>query len=104
MRIPVWLTWGVAVLVIVFGAYRIRMAFRNDEADQRARERGGLYGMGRRTHALVGIIYLLLGGALIATSYGWNPFGGLFGPSTEEPSKDTAPTKAPLPQDGPKTK
>ena len=55
--------------------------------------------MGRRTHLLVGTIYILLGAALIATTFGWNPFGNFFGPSTAEPTKDTAPTKAPLPKD-----
>ena len=56
MRVPVWLTLGVAVLVCVFGAYRIRIAFRSDEEDRRARERKGLYAMGRRTHFLIGVI------------------------------------------------
>ena len=99
MRVPVWLTLGVALLVCVFGAYRIRLAFRSDEEDQRARARKGLYAMGRRTHFLIGVIYLLLGGALVATSFGWNPFGGLFGPSTEAPTKDKAPTKGGVPID-----
>jgi hypothetical protein len=93
MRVPVWLTLGVAVLVCVFGAYRIRMAFRSDEEDQRARERKGLYGMGRRTHFLIGVIYLLLGAGLIATTFGWNPLGGLIGPRTEPPTRDAAPSK-----------
>jgi hypothetical protein len=78
MRVPVWLTLGVAVLVCVFGAYRMRLAFRSDEEDERARSRKGLYAMGRRTHLLVGIVYLLLGAALIATSFGWSPVGSLF--------------------------
>jgi hypothetical protein len=90
---------GVAAVVIIFGLYRVRLAFRSNAEDERAKERGGLYGMGRRTHLLIGIIYLLLGTALVATSFGWNPFGGLFGPKTEEPTKDTAPTKAPLATD-----
>ena len=97
MRVPVWLTLGVAILVLVFGAYRIRLAFRSDEEDQRARAKKGLYAMGRRTHFLIGLIYVLLGGALIATSFGWNPFGNFFGPSTEAPTKDTAPTKTKVP-------
>ena len=63
MRVPVWLTLGIAGLVIIFGAYRIRLAFRSDEEDARAKARKGLYAMGRRTHALIGILYLLLGGA-----------------------------------------
>jgi hypothetical protein len=99
MRVPVWLTLGVAALVIVFGCYRIRIAFRSDEADKAARARKGLYAMGRRTHALIGIVYLLLGGALVATSFGWNPFGNLLGPSVETPTKDTAPTRTTIPID-----
>jgi hypothetical protein len=97
MRVPVWLTLGIASLVCVFGLYRIRLAFRANGEDQRARAKKGLYAMGRRTHLLIGLVYLLLGGALVATSLGWNPFGSMFGPSTEKPSKDTAPTKAGIP-------
>ena len=99
MRIPVWLTLGVAILVIVFGVHRIRLSFRSDELEKRARQRKGLYAMGRRTHLLIGTVYLLLGGALVATSFGWNPFGDLFGPKTETPTKDTAPTKPGVPID-----
>ncbi len=99
MRVPVWLTLGVAALVCIFGAYRIRLAFRSDEEDQRARTRKGLYAMGRRTHFLIGVVYLLLGAALIATSFGWNPWGGMFGPSTAAPTKDATPTKGGVPID-----
>jgi len=94
MRVPVWLTLGVALLVCVFGAYRIRLAFRSDEADARARAKKGLYAMARRTHFLIGVVYLLLGGALIATTFGWSPIGNLFGPDPQAPSKDTAPSKS----------
>ena len=87
MRVPVWLTLGVAILVLAFGAYRIRLAFRSDEDDQRARAKKGLYAMGRRTHFLIGLVYVLLGGALIATSFGWNPFGSFFATGTEAPTK-----------------
>ncbi len=99
MHIPIWLTLGVAALVIFFGVYRIRIAMRSDEADARAKSRKGLYAMGRRTHLLVGVVYLLLGAGLVATAFGWNPFGGLIGPSTERPTKDTAPTKGGIPVD-----
>jgi predicted signal transduction protein with EAL and GGDEF domain len=75
MIIPIWLTLGVAALVMIFGVYRIVLGFRSDEEDQRAKARKGLYAMGRRTHFLIGIVYLLLGGGLVATSFGWNPFG-----------------------------
>lgn len=93
MRVPVWLTLGFAALVCVFGIYRIRIAFRSDEEDERARARKGLYAMARRTHFLIGVIYLLLGGALVATSFGWNPLGGVIGPSTQAPGKEAAPAK-----------
>jgi len=73
------LTVGVAILVIVFGIHRIRLSFRSDEEEERARKRKGLYAMGRRTHRLIGVVYLLLGAALVATSLGWNPFGNAFG-------------------------
>lgn len=99
MSIPVWLTLGVAILVILFGVHRLRLSFRSAEEEERARQRKGLYGMGRSTHRLVGIVYLLLGAALIATSFGWNPFGNMIGPSTETPAKDKAPTTKTLPID-----
>jgi uncharacterized iron-regulated membrane protein len=98
MRVPVWLTLGVAVLVCVFGAYRIRLAFRSDEEDERARARKGLYAMARRTHLLIGVVYLLLGAGLIATSFGWSPLGSLFDPTTTAP-KATPPAK-PAPATG----
>lgn len=87
MQIPVWLTLGVAVLVIVFGSYRVYLAFfRSKTQDEQARRRGGMYGMPRRTQGLLGILYLVLGGLLIATSFGWNPIAGLFGPDTQKPA------------------
>lgn len=101
MHVPQWLTIGVAAIVMIFGFYRMRIAFRSDEEDQRARARKGLYAMGRRTHFLIGVVYLLLGGALMATSFGWNPMGGMFGPATETPGKAAAPSKdGSVPADG----
>jgi hypothetical protein len=100
MRIPLWLTIALAILVIIFGIHRIRLSFRTDEQEALAKKRKGLYGMSGRTHRLIGIVYLLLGSALIATALGWSPFGGLFGAGTEAPAKGTEPTKAKLPEDG----
>lgn len=105
MRVPVWLTLGVAVLVFAFGAYRIYLATRKRAANEAAAERGsamgsGFYRMSPRTHLLVGLIYILLGSALIATSFGFNPLGGVFGPSTKAPPKDQAPaTRGSVPID-----
>ena len=92
MQIPRWLTLGVAILVIVFGSYRVYLAFfRSKEQEEQAKRRGGMYGMPRRTQGLIGIIYLLLGAALVATSFGWNPLSGLIGPSSKAPTSETAP-------------
>jgi len=99
VRIPVWLLYGFAVLVLVFGVHRIRIGFRSDEADKRARARKGLYAMPRRTHILIGVVYLLLGGALFATALGWNPMGDLLGPSVDAPAKAAAPTHGGVPVD-----
>ena len=74
-----WLTLGVASLVIIFGLYRILMVFRSSEEEQRARQRKGMFGFPGRTHLLIGIVYLMLGGALVATTFGWNPLAGAFG-------------------------
>ena len=98
MRVPVWLTLGIAALVIIFGVYRMRMAFRSGDEDTRAKARKGLYAMGRRTHFLIGVVYLLLGGALVATSFGWNPFGNWFGPSTEPATRSVPIDKLPPPK------
>ncbi|HEY0191830.1 MAG TPA: hypothetical protein VGC42_11965 [Kofleriaceae bacterium] len=99
MRVPVWLTLGVALLVCAFGLYRIWLAARPEIERADDRPRRGMYAMRKRTHLLIGVVYLLLGGALIATSFGWTPFGNVFGPATTVPSKDTAPTKTRLPVD-----
>jgi hypothetical protein len=102
VRVPIWLTLGVAVLVIVFGAFRIRLALRKpapDEAGSAGVMGRGFYRMSSRTHLLIGVVYLLLGAGLIATSFGWNPFGSSIGPATQAPSKDKAPTKGGVPID-----
>lgn len=88
LRIPMWLTLGVAGLVIVFGLYRVSLAFRGAEAEARARQRKGMFALAGRTHFLIGVIYLLLGGALVATTFGWNPLAGAFG---TEPAGAKAP-------------
>jgi len=99
VRVPQWLTLLVALVVLGFGAFRIWLSFKPEQPEKpktshsRSLFAGGFYRMGKRTHLFVGIIYVLLGGALIATSFGWNPFGDTFGPSTEKPTKDNAPVK-----------
>jgi len=83
-----------------FGAYRVYLSLKPAPAeDPKAKPQsrslfaGGFYRMGSKTHLFVGIIYILLGGALVATSFGFNPLGDSLGPSTEKPTKDNAPAK-----------
>jgi hypothetical protein len=70
LTLPRWLVLLVGALVIAFGLYRIRMGFRSDEEDQKARARGGMYGFPRRTHALIGIVYLIMGTMLVLSGFG----------------------------------
>ena len=68
-----WLTLLVAAFVLAWGGYRIKLAFRSDEEQERAGARKGLFALGRRRHFLYGLIYLILGGMLVATAFGWRP-------------------------------
>jgi hypothetical protein len=87
--IPTPITLACAALVIIWGGYRIRLGLRSEEAEAKARERRGLVGLPRRTHLLIGIVYVLLGAGLIAVTFGWNPLA----PITDQPepasTKDT---------------
>lgn len=93
VKVPIWLTLGVAALVTGFGCYRVFLAFKKPVAQAPSDELsaassakpgasimgGGIYRMSPRMHLAVGVIYILLGTALGATSFGWNPFAGVFG-------------------------
>jgi hypothetical protein len=72
MFIPAWITFVVAAIVSAFGVYRLYLAFTSDE--ETLAQRKGLYGLPRRTHAIFGALYLLLGVFLIVTGLGYNLF------------------------------
>lgn len=72
--VPQWLALLVAAAVILFGFYRLWLAFGGPPDEERAEARRGLLAMPRRQHGAIGIIFLLIAGALIATAFGWNPF------------------------------
>lgn len=91
MRIPVWLSLLIASAVILFASYRLWLAFGGPSDDERRKHRRGMLAMPRRQHGAIGFIFLLVAGALIATSLGWNPF-----------AREAAET--PAPRDVPKAK
>jgi len=73
VHLPAWLTLTCAAMVLLWGGYRIKLGLRGRAAEERAKEKKGLYGLPRRTHLLIGLIYVLLGTGLIAVTFGWNP-------------------------------
>jgi hypothetical protein len=93
VKIPVWLAFTVAAFVTIFGVYRIRLAFvMTPEQEAAGRQRGGLYGAGKRFHLFVGVVYILMGAALTAMALGWQPLGG-----GVTPASDTSPDKPATP-------
>ena len=100
VRIPVWFALTVAAFVVLFGAYRIKLGLTlSAEQEATAKKRGGLYAMGKRFHLFVGVVYILMGVALTAMAFGWQPLGDMVGPATQTPAKDKTPTKSGVPID-----
>lgn len=81
MTVPRWLLFLVAAWVIAFGLFRIFVALRRRPGvtDGPNYMRKGLYARSPRTHILFGIVYLILGGFLVATGFGWSPATNLSG-------------------------
>ena len=69
MFVPSFVTYMVAACVILFGCYRIYLAFTTEK--EVLAKRKGLYGLPKRTHILFGILYLLLGAFLIGGALGY---------------------------------
>jgi len=78
MTVPPWLTFLIAGMVIFFGLYRLWIALRPPPQTASTLPPKGLYGLPRRRHLLYGILYLILGGTLIATALGYPILGPLF--------------------------
>jgi hypothetical protein len=74
VSLPPWIPLVIGLLVVAFGAFRMRLAFRSSAADEEAKKRGGLYGMGKRTHFLVALVYLIMGVMLILGAFGVHIF------------------------------
>jgi len=89
MHLPPWLTFTCAAMVILWGLYRISLALRSDRAQQRAPK--GLFAMARRTHLLIGLVYVLLGAGLMAIGMGWTPLSDPPKPKAAEPAPPPPP-------------
>lgn len=73
MMLPRWIPFAVAFWVIAFGILRLRIATRkNDDDESRPNLRkGGYYARSKRSHAVYGVAYLLLGVYCIAMGFGY---------------------------------
>ena len=87
MHVPQWLALTIAVAVILFGCFRIYLAVAGKPDEERAQYRRGMYAMPRWQHGLVGTLFIVVGGALIATALGWNPV------AARKPAEDGAPRR-----------
>ena len=74
MQVPQWLTFLVAAVVILFGVYRLRLFLYGADKYADMTNRGAMYRIPRRTHLFMGIVFIVLGGWLIATALGFGPF------------------------------
>ena len=92
MRLPPWLSLAIAGAVILIAMYRLWLAFAGPSDEERKTHRRGMLAMPRRQHGAIGLIFLLVAGALVATSFGWNPFER---DQTEEPAAPSPPKKTP---------
>jgi hypothetical protein len=91
MILPRWIPFAVAFWVIAFGILRLRIATRKeDESDEKRPDyrKGGYYNRSKRSHAIYGIAYLLLGCYCIAMGFGYqvNFFGSCMGKNTSQSS------------------
>ncbi len=75
LQIPRWLVFLVAAWVIVFGIFRIYVAIQRGKPEDPERpnfRRKGLYAQSPKRHIVFGVLYVALGGVLIAMGLGYN--------------------------------
>jgi hypothetical protein len=73
MHVPQWLALVIAGAVILFGLYRLYLAVGGPSDELRAERRSSMLRTPRWHHGLVGALLVLVGAALVATAFGWNP-------------------------------
>lgn len=75
MVLPRWIPFLVAAWVIAFGILRLRIATRKDEDEDGKKpnfRRGGYYARSKRSHAIFGVAYLILGAYCLAMGFGYH--------------------------------
>lgn len=92
MAIPQWLAILIAAVVLGYGALRMWLAVAGPSNEERAKARTGMMAMSRRSHGLVAILLWIAGAMLLASAFGWKPWGGSTAP--------TAPADRPAPGSG----
>lgn len=73
---PRWIYFVVAFWVLAFGVFRLYLATTRNRRGVDGRPdhmKRGLFARSARTHALYGVVYLLLGGYLVAIGLGYGP-------------------------------
>jgi hypothetical protein len=70
VQIPTWLTFLIAACVLAFGGYRLRLGLYSAQRYAELRERSPMYRVSRRTHLLMGIFLLGMGGWLVLNGLG----------------------------------
>ena len=93
MVLPTWLVFILAAWVLVFGGYRLWVAFRRDGDDTTKPHwsQVSVFGRTKRAHLIYGSIYFLAGVMLVASGFGVEmPFAkgcrAMFDKQAEQPS------------------
>ena len=78
MQIPRWVVFLVAAWVLLFGGYRLSIAFRRrgkktaaDDDERPNFQKRGLWAQSSRRHILFGLLYVVLGSYLVAMGLGY---------------------------------
>lgn len=68
--LPAWLTYVVMSLVLLFGAFRIYLGLLPRATYEARAERNSFYRMKQRSHLVMGVTMLIMGGWLGAMAAG----------------------------------
>lgn len=94
MLLPAWIPLLIAAWVIAFGVLRLRLATRKPEEGKPNYRKGGYYARSPRSHAIFGVMYLVLGAYCIAMGFGFhvNLLGSCQGQQEGVPVEESRPS------------